>query len=1497
MPLQTDLNRVPYYDDYDPDKKFHRILFRPGTAVQARELTQVQSIFQNQIESFGKHIFTDGSIVDGCDISFDRNMNYVKVTDNYTNGSAISVSDLEGKFLVANSTLKAYVFSVTDGSEGTPPDLKTAYIKYINSGIYSNGAQQSVFDADEILNVYTTANVNFGIINVANSTSSATGNSFSASVTSGVVFHRGVFIGVDSQKLIVSKYNNSPHKVTVGFTTVEEIITPEIDTSLLDNSQGSFNYNAPGAHRLKLTPTLVVKETSNVDSTDTSDFFSVADFQYGNATRTYIDPQYASLGVEMARRTYEESGNYVVNPFPVSTEVISSNTSHFNTIVDKGIGYVHGYRIEYEDKVFIPTRKGNDTEIVQDVTITGNFGNYVFVNELAGSFDFNNLGSVSLRNTVANAVSTGTLTSGAAPGSEIGTANIRTIVYYSGTPGLGSAQYKLYLSNIKMNSGQTFKNVRSIYGISGGNKGFADVVLTSGNAVLQETNLSSLVLPLGKNAIKNLRNGESAPNDYTTYYTFRTSNTVTFTASLGSVATLTIPSSGVGTSGQELPYGGGTLSTTAEADFVIIATGSANTANLTGTVSTSGNTVTGVGTDFNNSSSGLNYLQSGDFVYVVNSTASELRQVSVVTNSTVFTVNTNFVGTFPAGATVKRHIPSGSILNMAKPTANISVSNTTSANIYPGTAFNVDLNTIVYYNLKRSTAVGASKVINKDRYVKISLASNTTGPWCLGIPDVLRVAGVYIGNSSSVHGEYSTSNRNIVNQFTLDDGQRDDRYDLAYLKKSTTQTFSTTDRLLVKLHHFTHNKSSGVGFLSVESYPIDDANTSNTTAITTMEIPRYMTTGGNLLDLRDCIDFRPILANTANSATTVNTATINPSNSSTFDIISGGAYSFVPDEEFVTDFTFYKGRVDKVYMEPTGTIGMVEGKASLTPKTPNDKPNTMTLGILKIPPYPSLPYNFSLKYRRPDYAVLLTVQQIKRFTMRDIGVLEDRIKRLEYYTTLNMLELNTKQISVLDANGNDRFKNGFLADPFDDANIADTDNVEFINYSCGFDLVNSEIAPRQIINYVPLDVYSKSNVVQLGRYTHNKNMIPNRVLTFGGYGSPFLTQLGASKKRNVSEGNIFRFKGTVSLNPPGSHKIDVTTNPALTAQFATLGNVKVTNQVLIGASYRITDTGTEIPLSSNLSATVNPSQSAGTTFTFNDLIQDISVQPYLDPLLIKFSANGLKPNTNMNAFFDNIDINSYCQEANSSFAVTKTLGAQLKTDSTGNLYGFFFMPKGIFRTGERIFKLCDITNPITSSEVMTSEASTIFYGSNIDIAKSSINLQSQPHDVDLISVITRPVMSIPTPVINNTYNTNITNNNTYQQIINEITQINQTIDNITNTTTIVASGDTDPTTTPDPTVTPINELPATISLPPVTYAPPGVLVGLPVPSQFTYTAPAISDNANNAFYNGADNGSGIMVQVVDLSGEGGPGWFKLVPLESLGSTDTYVGDGTSQETF
>jgi len=89
MTLKTNLNSAPYYDDFDSSDNFHRVLFRPGYAIQARELTQLQSILQDQIEKHGSHVFKDGAIVVPGSTQFDNSYQSVRLNKTFSENRLI----------------------------------------------------------------------------------------------------------------------------------------------------------------------------------------------------------------------------------------------------------------------------------------------------------------------------------------------------------------------------------------------------------------------------------------------------------------------------------------------------------------------------------------------------------------------------------------------------------------------------------------------------------------------------------------------------------------------------------------------------------------------------------------------------------------------------------------------------------------------------------------------------------------------------------------------------------------------------------------------------------------------------------------------------------------------------------------------------------------------------------------------------------------------------------------------------------------------------------------------------------------------------------------------------------------------------------------------------------------------------------------------------------------------------------------------------------------
>ena len=126
--MSQNFNVSPYYDDFDPTKNFHRILFKPGYAVQARELTQAQTIQQDQITKFADNIFKQNSPVTGGQITTNFNCSYVKLLPTTTSNTAIDVTQFTGKTVQdATGTVIAQVLAVAPATAGDPPTLILTY--------------------------------------------------------------------------------------------------------------------------------------------------------------------------------------------------------------------------------------------------------------------------------------------------------------------------------------------------------------------------------------------------------------------------------------------------------------------------------------------------------------------------------------------------------------------------------------------------------------------------------------------------------------------------------------------------------------------------------------------------------------------------------------------------------------------------------------------------------------------------------------------------------------------------------------------------------------------------------------------------------------------------------------------------------------------------------------------------------------------------------------------------------------------------------------------------------------------------------------------------------------------------------------------------------------------------------------------------------------------------------------------------------------------------
>lgn len=488
MPIRTKLDVAPYYDDYDITKQYHRVLFRPGYAVQARELTQLQTILQNQVEQFGDNIFKEGSIIKGCNFTELSALKFVKVGDSPINilnpGVNITVNEFVGgideetgietfyEILGTTTQLRALIVSAAFGFETNDPDLSTFFINYLNS----NEAQDKVFDQGETLEIYkytiendvTSAGTKVAEFSVTDRANHV-GDSFGIESAVGITYQKGHFLYAKQQIVILSKYTNVPDNVSVGYRVRESLITALTDDSLYDNSIGTPNQNAPGANRLKLEPILVAIPTNEADS-DPS-FFTLARYINGNAVQTRDVSQYNVIGEEMARRTFEESGNYIVKGF--KSKILATANNNVQAAIEPGVAYVKGYRIETKAELFVPIDQldaNTDFETQQNQPVSFNYGSYVDIanTDSLGTLPVGTYQTANLKNS---------------GGTTIGTAMVRNF-----TP------TRVYLSNIRMGA-NNFSDVASINGASG------SVKITP---VIKQKSNDTLIFNVGETFLRNI---------------------------------------------------------------------------------------------------------------------------------------------------------------------------------------------------------------------------------------------------------------------------------------------------------------------------------------------------------------------------------------------------------------------------------------------------------------------------------------------------------------------------------------------------------------------------------------------------------------------------------------------------------------------------------------------------------------------------------------------------------------------------------------------------------------------------------------------------------------------------------------------------------------------------------------------------------------------------------------------------------------------------------
>jgi hypothetical protein len=409
MPQETNLNVSPYFDDFDPQKNYHKILFKPGYPVQARELTGFQSILQNQIEQFGNHIFKEGSVVIPGGIFY--NTVDALILENTFNGVNIDfyIDNLLNKVIIGqNSGVKARVVYVLKQNEDTNTNT-ILYLSYLNT---SSDGSETFNDAENILveeiispgfTEITPIQTNQAFATSINSNATSIGSL--VILSDGVYFLRGYFINVPAQTIVLDPTNTFP-SYKIGFTVLENIINSDIDESLVDNAKGFSNYAAPGADRFQINAILTKVPLNIPDEVNTNSFIELIRVERGSLTKNNANPQYNVLADELARRTYDESGDYYVRPFKIEVKnslndkkgnegiYIENQLTYQNQVpsdslgvykVSPGKAYVKGYELQLLSSSLVDFEKPRTTKTLTNQSIIYSTGSTYSLNRVYGS--------------------------------------------------------------------------------------------------------------------------------------------------------------------------------------------------------------------------------------------------------------------------------------------------------------------------------------------------------------------------------------------------------------------------------------------------------------------------------------------------------------------------------------------------------------------------------------------------------------------------------------------------------------------------------------------------------------------------------------------------------------------------------------------------------------------------------------------------------------------------------------------------------------------------------------------------------------------------------------------------------------------------------------------------------------------------------------------------------------------------------------------------------
>jgi len=1358
--MAIDFNTTPYYDDFDEDKNFHRILFRPGRAVQARELTQSQTILQDQVTKFGDHIFKDGSKVSGAElfgvgegkidkitINLQPSINHINLApiNPVTNTQVNVASFINGYITVPitgignanavqtatfSNTVAKNIFFVHHADAAANGDPDTLYVSHIKSAnVYlANGALDSVnansnialtlanvtVTANATMNVYTSLLLDdANLITQVTANANPYGDAKLLGVTEGVFYTSGLFVKNQKQIVAADKYGKTAN-VSIGFEVTESVVDSSTDSSLLDPALDSSNYLATGADRYKVSLTLTRKQlddaTKSIPDLSSTKYIELARYKNGQLVKDTSKTKYSDLGRTLARRTYDESGDYIVRGLEPRVSNLGNSSTGILT-VGKGKAYAKGYELDKISDENINLPKARDTETVDSYSLEQYYGNFVYVHQAnsLGFLSFQSSANAALANiakvsfhssNIANGGASSTTTS-FAQNTKIGEAHVRNIEWVRNENGNGGGRdgniYKLSLFNIRNTSNVPLSAAKTIVAVGVSNSLNANANIHSTSIQTHRTparlaNGTNNMIVVDASGIKvgDLVEGHNVSNNGPV----SAGNTGSASSAqegrgkrivfVKSVSGTNVELSCTVFSGTTTDLGDGFLTNSGSNNYTFSRTiyGDANEDSLV--FPTSYKYITSGGAEtFAYQTRSL--FESVDFTSGVGSITSTAGKTFIESTTAALRAK-NYQLTITASGTAAN--PAGLQFDMSDSGASVSLSaNSLIATIdigdgsFSGTA-NV-LATLSVTNGEADKRVLTPRRVFRDYAIgtHTQRVGTKTEKISLGRPYVLNVEAIYISD-----GDYDANNtlENVRDAFIFDTGQREGFFDHGTIRLRANNTiangYADTAKINVGRMNvvFNHVESNGTGFIDSSRYSSDKFKYES--------VPQFTKKDGTIISLRDAIDFRPYRV-------TDNTPNVYSNNNMIFSGIQ------IPDSEDTTatmKLNYFLPRNDKLVLGFDGNFRIIEGESALNdPPIPADDPDSITIAKLGLEAYTAHASN-----------VRLDVVNNKGYTMKDIKGLDDRITRVEYYTSLNLLESELASSTFFSNNNVELLSNGFVVDPFRGHSVGDVANPD---YKCSIDYSNGTLRPR----------FKANGASALEGTTKNLRNTGGR-LTLD-FGSEVYTAQGvATGTINVNPFNVVGFVGHVKLTTDVATYADFDSRP-----FTAINTEGNSDNFEYGENY----TGSRwsewdlmtfdrsdakvFTYYDSKNQKIRTTTSAEEAAAYNTKTETDKVYFYAQAQNIDFEIYGYKPNTPVKAFIDNRNVSDRLSRFDSDTS-SYTNSVTIVSDDNGFAKGRIKLPNNPdtneqFLAGEHQIIFCDaIVNPTFHT---TLAATTYFSGS------------------------------------------------------------------------------------------------------------------------------------------------------------------------------------------